>query len=81
MTNHYTVMVHQAEDGTFWGQVKELPGCFATGDDLDELREAVVEAITMYLSDAEPAPPEQQARHRTADRDWKVEGRLTLTPA
>jgi hypothetical protein len=35
-----TVEVHE-EDGVLWGQVVELPGCFATGDDLDELTEAL----------------------------------------
>jgi predicted RNase H-like HicB family nuclease len=42
-----TVEVHE-EDGVLWGQVVELPGCFATGDDLDELAEALGEAIALY---------------------------------
>jgi predicted RNase H-like HicB family nuclease len=43
------------EDGVLWGQVVELPGCFATGDDLDELAEALGEAIVLYQS-RESAP-------------------------
>ena len=39
-----TVEVHD-EDGVLWGQVVELPGCFATGETLDELMEALGEAI------------------------------------
>ena len=35
---------------------------FASGRDLDELREAVVEAITLYLSDEEPAAEIAQTR-------------------
>jgi predicted RNase H-like HicB family nuclease len=31
--------------------VKELPGCFASGATLDELKEALVEAISMCLED------------------------------
>lgn len=45
----YRVLVHE-EDGAYWAEVEDLPGCFASGHDLDELRNAVVEAITLYLS-------------------------------
>lgn len=41
------------EDGSYWAEVRELPGCFASGASLDELKEAVVEAITLYLADDE----------------------------
>jgi predicted RNase H-like HicB family nuclease len=51
----YRVRIHQ-EDGSYWADVEGLPGCFASGRTLDELKEAVVEAITMYLSDDEAAP-------------------------
>jgi predicted RNase H-like HicB family nuclease len=43
------VFVHE-EDGAYWAEVADLPGCFASGHDLGELREAVVEAITLYLA-------------------------------
>lgn len=46
----YRVLIRQ-EDGTYWATVDELPGVFATGDTLDELKEAVVEAITLYVAD------------------------------
>jgi predicted RNase H-like HicB family nuclease len=44
----YHADVHE-EDGSYWAQVRELPGCFASGDDVDELREAVTEAVDMCL--------------------------------
>jgi predicted RNase H-like HicB family nuclease len=47
----YTVRVHHEDDGSYWAQVKELPGCFASGDTLDELWEALQEAISLYLAD------------------------------
>ncbi len=47
----YTIAVHHEDDGTYWAQVRELPGCFATGDDLDELRDGLQEAISIYLAD------------------------------
>lgn len=44
----YTVNVHE-ESGSLWAEVVELPGCFASGDDLDDLQEALEEAISLYL--------------------------------
>ena len=41
--------VHREEDGSYWAEVAELPGCFASGFDLDELTEALAEAIEMCL--------------------------------
>lgn len=53
----YHLNIHK-EDGMLWAEVVELPGCFMSGKDYDELYEAAVEAIGLYLG-AEPAPPEQ----------------------
>lgn len=43
-------IVHQEADGTYWAEVKELPGCFASGYDLDELKDGLVEAIALVLA-------------------------------
>ena len=59
-----TVEIHE-EDGVLWGQVVELPGCFATGDDLDELAEALGEAIVLYQS-RESAPTQEHSGARAA---------------
>jgi predicted RNase H-like HicB family nuclease len=47
------------EDGAFWATVDEYPGVFATGDDLDELRESLQEGIALILALARPGegPP------------------------
>jgi predicted RNase H-like HicB family nuclease len=45
-----TVTVHP-EDGSLWSEVSELPGCFASGRTLEELREALAEAAGLYLWD------------------------------
>lgn len=47
----FSVMVNEEDDGTYWATVEELPGCFASGRDLDELKEALSEAIQMCLPD------------------------------
>lgn len=49
------VDVHH-EDGSYWAEVRELPGCFASGDNTAELIESVEEAVALYL-----APPEGEA--------------------
>ncbi len=46
--------VHE-EDGSYWAEVQELPGCFASGRDLNELQEALIEAIGMCLTQNEQA--------------------------
>ncbi len=38
-----------AEEGTLWAEVQELPGCFATGDTLEELAESLNEALALGL--------------------------------
>ena len=45
-----TALVRQ-EDGSYWAEIKELPGCFASGATLDELSEALAEAVSLYLAD------------------------------
>ncbi len=45
-----TVVVHQ-ERGSFWSEIPELPGCFASGRTLDELGDALAEAVGLYLWD------------------------------
>jgi predicted RNase H-like HicB family nuclease len=45
-----TARIH-IEDGTYWADVPELPGCFASGDTWDQLFDSLQEGITLYLSD------------------------------
>lgn len=47
---NYAVTVHHEDDGSYWAEVDELPGCFASGESLDELWEALGEAVSLYLS-------------------------------
>jgi predicted RNase H-like HicB family nuclease len=45
-----TILVRE-EAGGYWSQIRQLPGCFASARTLDELREALGEAIGLYLWD------------------------------
>jgi len=49
------------EEGSYWADVPALPGCFASGHDLDELFDSLREGIELYLSDeqTELATPER----------------------
>ena len=42
------------ERSGYWAQVRELEGCFASGDTLDELIDALREAIALYIGDEQP---------------------------
>lgn len=52
------VDVHH-EEGSYWAEVHELPGCFAAGDTVAELIESAEEAVALYLAppEAEELPP------------------------
>lgn len=50
----YHAIVREENDG-YWAEVQELPGCFASGRDLEELKEAVLEAIRVYQASSKGA--------------------------
>lgn len=39
------------KDGSYWADVAELPGCFASGDTLDELFDSLKEGVALCLGD------------------------------
>ena len=47
-----TAHVH-LEDGSYWAEIEELPGCFASGETLDELMAGLREAIALCLESGE----------------------------
>jgi predicted RNase H-like HicB family nuclease len=51
------------EDGTYWAQVRELPGCFASGDSIPELIEAIEESVSLYLAPAPGSPQKKRSMH------------------
>jgi predicted RNase H-like HicB family nuclease len=44
------VVVHEAEEGGYWGEVPAIPGCASQGETLEELMKNVQEAIEGCLS-------------------------------
>lgn len=67
--------IHEDDDGMYWAEVQELPGCFASGRNLDELQEALIEAIEMYREDESPAgqrPPTEPDKPRMRVDELKL---------
>jgi predicted RNase H-like HicB family nuclease len=48
----YTLLIHEAEpdEGGYWAEVAELPGCATSGETLDEILHNAQEAIETYLA-------------------------------
>lgn len=43
-----TANIHH-EEGAYWADVPQLPGCFASGDTFDELFDSLKEGVQLYL--------------------------------
>jgi predicted RNase H-like HicB family nuclease len=46
------------EDEVYWATVEEFPGVFATGENLDALRESLAEGIALVLASPGVEPPQ-----------------------
>ena len=61
----YTVLIYEdKDDGGYWAKVAELPGCYTSGESLEEIEANVKDAIGAYLEGIEASgeePPEQVA--------------------
>ena len=44
------IFIHQ-DGAEYWSEIADLPGCFASGRTLTELRDALAEAVGLYLWD------------------------------
>lgn len=69
------VLVHRDQEASFWGEVVQLPGCFAAGRTREELDESLKEAIVLYVQDEDPRElatwdrVESVERYRFSDAD------------
>lgn len=50
----WRIVIHEAEEGGYWGEVPAMPGCVSEGETLEECRANVMEAargcLDTYLS-------------------------------
>ncbi len=44
------IIVHEAEEGGFWGEVPAIPGCASQGETLEDLMANLQEAIESCLA-------------------------------
>ena len=44
------IIVHEAEEGGYWGEVPAIPGCVSQGETLEELDDNIREAIVGCLA-------------------------------
>jgi predicted RNase H-like HicB family nuclease len=75
----YTVIVHEEDDPAdgFWAEVEELPGCFGSGETLDELEADIKDAIESYLlaleAHGQPIPKGRRRRPlESGTRRWEL---------
>ena len=71
----YTVIVHEEdEESGYWAEVEELPGCFASGETLDELEVDVKGAIEQHLAALKEMgkPIPGRATGKEGVRRWEI---------
>ena len=67
----YKVIVHEAEEGGFWGEVLELPGCVSQGETIDEFRRNIREALEAVLeSESQSSRIEVYLEPISAEKDF-----------
>jgi predicted RNase H-like HicB family nuclease len=76
----FTANVHE-DSGSLWAEVVELPGCFATGGNLDELREALEEAVSLYLLDEPDRPGVRSMEEAGSRKQMEVGSMRVRVPA
>jgi predicted RNase H-like HicB family nuclease len=45
----FKAVIHTEEEGGYWAEVPDLPGCFTQGSTLDEVYRNLTEAIACHL--------------------------------
>lgn len=45
----FKAVLHTEEQGGYWAEVPDLPGCLTQGDTLDEVYHNLIEAIACHL--------------------------------
>lgn len=59
MKKTYTIIVHKENENCFWGECKEIEGCFAQASTIEELKKLMTQSIYLYYNDGEEQQQEQ----------------------
>ncbi|MDE1820566.1 MAG: type II toxin-antitoxin system HicB family antitoxin [Euryarchaeota archaeon] len=74
MRSGFTVKVYKAEEGGYWAEVPELPGCVTQAENLSGIRKNIADAIEGYLEVlAQQAHPRKPSEAGRAVRTFRVE--------
>ena len=46
----YAFVIEQAEDGSYWAYLPDLPGCTTTADSIEAIEPQLRVAVALYLS-------------------------------
>lgn len=46
----YIAVIHKDTNNTYWAEFPDVPGCFSSGDTIEELKKNAEEALTLYFS-------------------------------
>ena len=66
-------IIHE-EDSSYWAEVQELPDCFASGNDLKEIKQALVEATELVLTDVDGQSSSSEEREgRSVGRERRAQ--------
>ena len=75
----YPALVEYDGDAKSYGIIfPDLPGCVSVGDDMDELFNNAVEAITLYLDDCESLPKPTRLEDIVVPEDFEEIARTLI---
>lgn len=75
----YYAVVHKDADSAYGVSFPDLPGCFSAADSMDDVMANAVEAIELWMEDAQDVPEARDlAAIRTAASDDLAEGAFLL---
>ena len=64
----YLVVFEKAADGSIWARVPDLEGCYTCGDTIEEAKENIKDAISLYIEDLkEEGKPIPEPSHLEAE--------------
>ena len=71
----YAVVIHKDVESVYGVAVPDLPGCFSTGDSLEEALESAKEAIACHLEgllmDGEPIPARESLETHQSTENYR----------
>lgn len=58
----YTVVYERDEEDWWVAEVPEVPGCHTQGRTIEQARDRILDALSLYADDGSPIPLREEAR-------------------